>query len=79
MVKKRSPVFEGAYKQFKAFQGENVKLGGTPTTCFRKFIKSVFYSNRIENKKYIKNINSAKIAYKGTITNDYYRLKNFMI
>lgn len=74
------PIIEGAYKQFKALQGECVKLGGTPTTCFEKFINpvgSVFYSNRIENKKYIKNINSAKIAYKGTIVTDYYQFKKF--
>jgi len=74
---RETPIIEGAYKQFKALQGECVKLGGTPTTCFRKFIESVFYSNRIENKKYIKNINSAKIAYKGTVTTDYYQFKKF--
>ena len=43
MVNKRAPIIEGAYKQFKALQGECVKLGGTPTMCFRKFIESVFY------------------------------------
>lgn len=74
---RETPIIEGAYKQFKALQGECVKLGGTPRTCFSKFIESVFYSNRIENKKYIKNINSAKIAYKGTVTTDYYQFKKF--
>ena len=77
MVNKRGPIIEGAYKQFKALQGECVKTGETPSFCFEKFISSVFYSNRIENKKYIKNINSAKIAYKGIVINNYYQFKKF--
>lgn len=72
-----APIIKGAYKQFQALHGECVKLGETPSACSAKYLYNVFYSNRIENKKYIKNINSAKIAYKGTIMTDYYQFKKF--
>ena len=76
MVNKRSSNYRRSLQTIQSTSGECVKTGETPSFCFEKFISSVFYSNRIENKNILK-YKLCKIAYKGIVINNYYQFKKF--
>ncbi len=74
---RETPIISGAYRQFESLLGTCVLKGIKESMCWDKFLPSVYYSNKIENQNYIKDLNSAIISYKAILSNNIYQFQKF--